>query len=145
MRYIVYTTDLQLIIYRCLQRTGSRLSRLWESSNRIGLKRQDFIKLWPFVSLPDILSQLLNRRTPFGHEILASVKEFPQYTLAVKALAVHSNGGKDPVEVELSITCGLAVEQSNAVKGKKLKGRTQMTAILTLTSDLEMVDFRRIP
>ncbi|KAF7337997.1 ATP-dependent DNA helicase MER3 [Mycena venus] len=91
------------------------------------------------------IETLLNRRAPFGHEILACVKEFPQYTLAVKEIGVSSNGGKDPVEVELSITCGLAVEQSNGPKGKKLKGRTQMTAILTLTSDLEMVDFRRIP
>ncbi|KAF7363796.1 ATP-dependent DNA helicase MER3 [Mycena sanguinolenta] len=91
--------------------------------------------------------KLLNRRSPFGHEVLASVAEFPQYTLAVQELGVRFNGGRDPVELELSITCGLvAVEQPSASKGKKqLKGRTQMTAILTLTSDLEMIDFRRIP
>ncbi|KAJ7256507.1 Sec63 Brl domain-containing protein [Mycena haematopus] len=95
---------------------------------------------------PYRIETLLNRRSPFGHEVLASVKEFPQYTLAVQEVGVQSNGGADPVELELSITCGLAVEQSSASKGKKQpKSRTQMTAILTLTSDLEMIDFRRIP
>ncbi|KAJ7685543.1 P-loop containing nucleoside triphosphate hydrolase protein [Mycena polygramma] len=89
---------------------------------------------------------LLNRRPPFGHEVLASVRELPRYTLAVNEVEVHSNGGKDPVEIELSITCGLAVEPTpNGSKAKKQKGRAQMTAILTLTSDSEMVDFRRIP
>ncbi|KAJ6490475.1 hypothetical protein DFH09DRAFT_1003499 [Mycena vulgaris] len=91
------------------------------------------------------IETLLNRRPPFGNEVLASVNELPQYTLAIKEVEVHSNGGKDPVEIELSITCGLAVEQLNPSKGRKQKGRTQMTAILTLTSDSEMVDFRRIP
>jgi ATP-dependent DNA helicase HFM1/MER3 len=61
-------------------------------------------------------------------------------------VGVYSNGGKGPVELELSVTCGLAVEQSNGSKGKKVDGgRTQMTAVLTLTSDSEIVDFRRIP
>lgn len=95
--------------------------------------------------LADIHSQLLNRRPPFGHEVLACVKSLPQYTLTVKEIGVSTHGGKDSVKVELSITCGLAVEQLNGSKGKKIKGHTQMTAILILTSDSEMVDFRRIP
>ncbi|KAJ6502143.1 Sec63 Brl domain-containing protein [Mycena sanguinolenta] len=96
---------------------------------------------------PYRIETLLNRRPPFGHEVLASVAEFPQYTLAVQKLGVQSNGGRDPVELELSISCGLvAVEPPNASKAKKQpKSRTQMTAILTLTSDSEMIDFRRIP
>ncbi|KAJ7047198.1 P-loop containing nucleoside triphosphate hydrolase protein [Mycena alexandri] len=97
---------------------------------------------------PYKIETLLNRRSPFGHEVLASVRELPQYTLAIQEVEVHSNGGKDPVEVELSISCALAaVELTNGPKGKKPRGRTftQMTAILTVTSDLEMVDFRRIP
>ncbi|KAJ6490602.1 Sec63 Brl domain-containing protein [Mycena vitilis] len=95
---------------------------------------------------PYRIETLLNRRPPFGHEVLASVRELPRYTLAVNEVEVHSNGGKDPVEIELSITCGLAVEATpNGSKAKKQKGRAQMTAILTLTSDSEMIDFRRIP
>ncbi|KAK7038046.1 ATP-dependent DNA helicase MER3 [Favolaschia claudopus] len=94
---------------------------------------------------PHRIELLLNRRPPFGHEVLASVGELPQYILAVQEVRVQSNGGKEPVEIDLSVTCGLAIEQSNAAKGKKIKGRTQMTAILTVTSDLELVDFRRIP
>ncbi|KAJ7709458.1 hypothetical protein B0H17DRAFT_1190666 [Mycena rosella] len=91
------------------------------------------------------IETLLNRRPPFGNEVLASVKELPQYTLAIKEVDVQTNGGKDPVEIELAITCGLEVEPLNPSKGRKQKGRTQMTAILTLTSDLEFIDFRRIP
>ncbi|KAJ7461495.1 Sec63 Brl domain-containing protein [Mycena latifolia] len=91
------------------------------------------------------IETLLNRRPPFGNEVLASVRELPQYTLAIKEVEVHTNGGKGPVEIELSITCGLAAEPLNPSKGRKQKGRSQMTAILTLTSDSEMVDFRRIP
>ncbi|KAJ7112430.1 hypothetical protein C8R43DRAFT_1159023 [Mycena crocata] len=91
------------------------------------------------------IETLLNRRPPFGNEVLASVKELPQYTVAIQEVEVHSNGGKDPVEIELSISCGLVVEPPNGSKGKKHKGRSQMTAIMTLTSDLEMIDFRRIP
>ncbi|KAJ7085715.1 Sec63 Brl domain-containing protein [Mycena belliarum] len=91
------------------------------------------------------IETLLNRRPPFGNEVLASVRELPQYTLAIKEVEVHTNGGKDPVEVELAITCGLATEPQTSSKGRKQKGRSHMTAILTLTSDLEMIDFRRIP
>ncbi|KAF8205795.1 hypothetical protein K438DRAFT_2014648 [Mycena galopus ATCC 62051] len=88
---------------------------------------------------------LLNRRSPFGHDVIASVQELPRYTLTIQELGVQSNGGIGPVELELSITCGLAAEQSSAPKAKKPKGRIQMTAILTLTSDSEFIDFRRIP
>ncbi|KAJ6618834.1 Sec63 Brl domain-containing protein [Mycena sp. CBHHK59/15] len=91
------------------------------------------------------IETLLNRRPPYGHEVLASVNELPQYTLAITEVEVSSNGGKDPVEVELSIKCGLLVEPLSVPKAKKQKGRYQMTAILTLTSDMEMIDFRRIP
>jgi ATP-dependent DNA helicase HFM1/MER3 len=58
---------------------------------------------------------------------------------------VCSSGGDGPVEVELSIKCSLAAEQST-IKAKKQKGRTSnMTAVLTLTSDMDFIDFRRIP
>ncbi|KAF7322399.1 DEAD/DEAH-box DNA helicase [Mycena chlorophos] len=97
---------------------------------------------------PYKIETLLNRRTPFGLEVLASVHELPTYSLSLTEVEVHSNGGKDPVEIDLSITCGLVdpPSGSGAGKAKKQKGlRMQMTAILTLTSDLEFLDFRRIP
>ena len=96
--------------------------------------------------LTHICLQLLNRRSPFGYEVLSSANEFPQYSLSVTEVALCSNGKDGPIEVELSIECGLAVEQTTAVKLKKQKNRSaNMTAVLTLTSDLDLVDFRRIP
>ncbi|KAJ7632951.1 Sec63 Brl domain-containing protein [Roridomyces roridus] len=94
---------------------------------------------------PYRIETLLNRRPPFGHEVLASANDLPQYRLSIKQVEVLSNGGKDPVQVDLSITCGLLGDVSSASKTKKGKFRSQMTAIITLTSDMEMIDFRRIP
>jgi ATP-dependent DNA helicase HFM1/MER3 len=66
--------------------------------------------------------------------------------LKATELEVRSNGGRDPVEVDLSIECGLAMEMSKSIQRKKQKGRSSyMTAVLTLTSDLDLIDFRRIP
>ncbi|KAF9075685.1 Sec63 Brl domain-containing protein [Rhodocollybia butyracea] len=90
------------------------------------------------------LEALLNRKPPFGLEMLAAAKEFPIYSLKVDQIKVYSDGGKTPVDVELSIECAL-LEESSQSKSKKVKGRmSHMTAVLTLTSDYHFVDFRRI-
>lgn len=76
--------------------------------------------------------------------MLAAAREFPSYTLKITELKVHSDGGRTPVDVELSIECGLA-EETGPTKAKKQKSRfTHMTSVLTLTSDNVFVDFRRI-
>lgn len=78
--------------------------------------------------------------------MLASLREFPVYSLKVTELEVISNGGKDPVQVNLSVECGLQVETSALSKAKKQKNRgMNMTAVLTVTSDMDFLDFRRIP
>lgn len=59
-----------------------------------------------------------------------------------------SVGDQEPVEVELSIECSLIADSSvpGVSKQKKQKGRSfNMTTVLTVTSDLEFVDYRRIP
>lgn len=90
--------------------------------------------------------QLLNRRSPFGLEVLTSVRELPQYHLNIKEVSVSSDGGNTPVTVELSVECGLADAPTKGTKTKKHKGRSMdMTAVLTMTSDLDLLDFRRIP
>jgi ATP-dependent DNA helicase HFM1/MER3 len=92
--------------------------------------------------------QLLNRRSPFGFEVLAAAQELPKYALSITEVDVTSlPGGHKPVEVELSVDCSLATDQSfSACKAKKQKGRaSNMTTVLTLTSDLDFIDFRRIP
>ncbi|KAF8228506.1 P-loop containing nucleoside triphosphate hydrolase protein [Tricholoma matsutake] len=91
------------------------------------------------------IEALLNRRPPFGLEVIASAREFPRYRLKISELGVTSNEGQDPVEVELSIECGLDESLLN-FGSKKVKGHVlNMTALLTLTSDMDFIDFRRIP
>lgn len=88
--------------------------------------------------------QLLNRKPPFGLEVLASVKELPQYYAKHDQLEVRTSDGKGPVEIDLSIECGL-VDKPGQKKAKKGKNWSlNMTSILTVTSDMDLVDFRRI-
>ncbi|KAF8911062.1 Sec63 Brl domain-containing protein [Gymnopilus junonius] len=95
---------------------------------------------------PSRIETLLNRRPPFGLEVLASVAELPQYALTIEEIGVHSDGGRNPVAVELLIKCSLVEETFCTAKSRKQRNRTfQMTTILTLTSDMGFVDVRRIP
>ncbi|KAF7986542.1 hypothetical protein HWV62_26264 [Athelia sp. TMB] len=97
---------------------------------------------------PARLEMLLNRRPPFGQELLISAKDLPQYCLKVTEIQVMpSMDGIRPVEVELAIECSLVANSSTGTtKLKKQKGRNHsMTTVLTVTSDLEFVDYRRIP
>ncbi|KAH7879983.1 Sec63 Brl domain-containing protein [Lentinula edodes] len=92
------------------------------------------------------LETLLNRRPPFGLEMLASAQEFPVYTLRVEEIRVHSDGGRTPVDIELSVECGLLQEIGPSKSKKQKPSRfSHMTSVLTLTSDNQFVDFRRIP
>lgn len=93
-------------------------------------------------------TQVLNRRPPFGQELLISAKELPQYFLKVSETQLTpSVDGTEPLQVELSIDCSLLPNSSiGTTKLKKQKGRNySMTTVLTVTSDLEFIDYRRIP
>lgn len=88
--------------------------------------------------------QLLGRRTPFGHEVLAFLQSLPPYNLSIEVDDISSYNGKKPVSVTLTISCSLA---DALVIPSKSKHRTKfpgMTSILTATSDLDFIDFRRI-
>jgi ATP-dependent DNA helicase HFM1/MER3 len=80
---------------------------------------------------------------------LSSVREFPQYSVTIRELAVaHSTVTSDnAVDVEVEIQCSVSLEGASLSKSKVQKGRHyhDMTYILTLTSDLDFIDFRRIP
>ena len=89
--------------------------------------------------------QLLNRRHPFGFSVLASVAEFPLYSLNVKETDIFSDG-TNPIQVHLLVECGLLDEVSPSIKSKKQNRHAMsITVVLTLTSDMDMIDFRRIP
>ncbi|KAI0076468.1 P-loop containing nucleoside triphosphate hydrolase protein [Panus rudis PR-1116 ss-1] len=99
------------------------------------LRKQDTLRL----------EMLLNRRPPFGNELLAIVRQLPEYTLEIEEVDVAMSDGKSPVTVELSVTCGLRDEEATGAKPKKNKGKGQdYTDILTVDSDLNFIDFRRI-
>lgn len=91
------------------------------------------------------IEELLNRRPPFGSEVLAAAKEFPKYFLSVKETRTVPSDGENPVEVELTVECGLVPDSMVPRKAKVPKrAGAEMTTLLTLTSDLTFVDFRRI-
>jgi ATP-dependent DNA helicase HFM1/MER3 len=90
--------------------------------------------------------QLLNRNPPFGDDILSFVRGLPQYHLSIEESNVITYSGHRPAEVELKIACGATFTANHAMKSKKSKkGDLGMTTILTFTSDLNYIDFRRIP
>ncbi|OAX41690.1 P-loop containing nucleoside triphosphate hydrolase protein [Rhizopogon vinicolor AM-OR11-026] len=101
-------------------------------------------------SIPKLLStsplrleELLNRRSPFGFEVLAAANELPKYFLALKDVKVSPSDGSSPVDIELSIECGI-IWDNRASKVSKKRSSAGMTTLLTITSDFVFVDFRRI-
>lgn len=79
-------------------------------------------------------------------DVLRSAAEFPQYAISIKEIGVEFDRGKTPVQVDLLIRCELVYDKINIVKPKKQRGCSfNMTAILTLTSDMDLIDLRRIP
>ncbi|OSD08552.1 P-loop containing nucleoside triphosphate hydrolase protein [Trametes coccinea BRFM310] len=126
-----------LEVMRCLN------AKAWEDRSVVLAEN----KVTTFAALrrmdPGLIEKLLNRKPPFGHEVLASVNQLPRYTVTISEedMSVKEDG----IEVELSIECGLAqnLQTQKSKKGKKQR-RWDMTLVLTLTSDNTFVDFRRI-
>lgn len=69
----------------------------------------------------------------------------PRYDLRVEETGVYESK-ENGVEVEISITCGLANTGQEGMKrkDKKLSRKViDMTSVLTISSDYELIDFRR--
>ncbi|KAG1903838.1 uncharacterized protein F5891DRAFT_1208495 [Suillus fuscotomentosus] len=91
------------------------------------------------------LEELLNRRSPFGSEVLLAANELPSYFLTLTEVKVSPSDGKCPVDIELSVECGLLLDKRASKGSKKHKrGGFDMTTLLTITSDFVFIDFRRI-
>jgi ATP-dependent DNA helicase HFM1/MER3 len=91
-------------------------------------------------------AQLLQRKIGFGHEIVASASAMPRYDLRVEETGIYESKGNG-VEVEISITCGWANtgQEGFKRKDKNLSRKViDMTSVLTISSDYELIDFRRI-
>ncbi|KAF9246342.1 P-loop containing nucleoside triphosphate hydrolase protein [Melanogaster broomeanus] len=90
------------------------------------------------------IEELLNRRTPFGFDVLAAANAFPRYFVNLKEIGSTHSNGNSPVEVQFSVECGLVFDGSVPQRVKKPKwGKTEMTTLLIVTSDLVFIDFRR--
>ncbi|THG99966.1 hypothetical protein EW026_g2490 [Hermanssonia centrifuga] len=90
------------------------------------------------------IEMLLGRRPPFGNEILALIKQLPRYSLNVTQTNVNPSDGKNPVEVDISVDCGLLEEAGCGDRKKNKTKARNATLIVTVTSDLDFIDFRRI-
>ncbi|EIN07088.1 P-loop containing nucleoside triphosphate hydrolase protein [Punctularia strigosozonata HHB-11173 SS5] len=91
---------------------------------------------------------LLNRRPPYGQEILESCKEIPTYRLEISEVEIRTKDGRGPVHVKLKVDCGRILHEgtgSNHSRLKKARHRSDKTCILTMTSDHQFLDFRTIP
>lgn len=75
-----------------------------------------------------------------------AARELPEFSLKISESSITTFGGTKPVTIELEIECSLVgIPETNTTKRKKPKHSLGMTGVLTLTSDNEFVDFRRIP
>ncbi|EJU00681.1 P-loop containing nucleoside triphosphate hydrolase protein [Dacryopinax primogenitus] len=92
---------------------------------------------------PERLELLLGRHAPFGRDVLKSVKTLPDYSLSVEETSIDPSKDNRPVCARLHISISVVCEIGRKKKGKSL--HLGATSILTWTSDLEVVDFRRIP
>ncbi|RPD80369.1 P-loop containing nucleoside triphosphate hydrolase protein [Lentinus tigrinus ALCF2SS1-7] len=141
-----------LEVLRCLNaKAWEDRSVVFRQLDDIGLKSLKVLaehNITSFAALrkmdPAHIEMLLNRKPPFGYDVLAAANQLPQYTLNLSEIDVTTR--QDGVEVELSVGCGLVPRDVKAAKSKKNKKakRYDMTLVLTLTSDHNFVDFRRI-
>ncbi|KAG9051101.1 Sec63 [Tulasnella sp. UAMH 9824] len=91
---------------------------------------------------PHRLELLLNRKPPFGRDILEEVSNLPQYRVVIREESLTHSKGAEPVVASLAIEVGLDVPLATP-KGKKIQN-AGFACILTVTSDMEFIDFRRV-
>ncbi|KAH9079272.1 P-loop containing nucleoside triphosphate hydrolase protein [Lactarius deliciosus] len=95
---------------------------------------------------PGYIDMLLNKKQASGHKILFAVRELPQYSVTIDELSVVHSTSDSPIDVELDIQCSVSWGGgSSKPKAHKNRHFADMTYVLTVTSDLEFIDFRRIP
>ncbi|PWN42347.1 P-loop containing nucleoside triphosphate hydrolase protein [Ceraceosorus guamensis] len=91
---------------------------------------------------PDRIEILLNRKPPFGKKVIESAKALPRFAIhielqeqSLKAVSGRGVCGSVSATVE---------QQQEECKGKRF-GHTMFVVCLALTSDNELVDFRKMP
>ncbi|CEH17714.1 DNA/RNA helicase MER3/SLH1, DEAD-box superfamily [Ceraceosorus bombacis] len=91
---------------------------------------------------PDRIEVLLNRKPPFGKKVIESAKALPRFAVhielqeqSLKAVPGRGVCGSVSATVE---------QQQKECKGRRF-GHTMFVVCLALTSDNELVDFRKMP
>lgn len=95
---------------------------------------------------PSQLELILNRRPPFGTQILTAISELPQYDLDITDSHIQPSRKNKAIMIELTIKCRLSGDTGETGKNSKRKSTMLgMTSILTVTNEFSFIDFRRIP
>ncbi|VDB82695.1 unnamed protein product [Peniophora sp. CBMAI 1063] len=90
------------------------------------------------------LDEIMSRKAGTGFTVLKSLAEMPRYRLEITELSTVSHGGAGPVSVKLKVKCGLLLDKGQKLKSKSGRGY-DATSVLSVTSDLDLIDYRRIP
>ncbi|KZV62156.1 P-loop containing nucleoside triphosphate hydrolase protein [Peniophora sp. CONT] len=90
------------------------------------------------------LEEIMSRKSGTGFTVLKSLSEMPRYRLEIIELSTTSHGGTSPVSVKLSVKCSLLLGKNQKLKSKSGRGY-DATSVLSVTSDLDLIDYRRIP
>lgn len=86
---------------------------------------------------------MLNRRSPFGSDIISITRTLPAYSVFVEELSSAANKATNTVNIELLVT--VSAKYTPTKDNHTPKGfDTRVTSILTITSDNQFIDFRRI-
>jgi ATP-dependent DNA helicase HFM1/MER3 len=90
---------------------------------------------------------LRNRKQASGHKIVFAARELPLCSITIDELSVAHSSGNNTIDVELEVQCAVSFEGASSSKPKARNSRHyhDVTHVLTVTSDLEFIDFRRIP
>ncbi|KAG8980181.1 Sec63, partial [Tulasnella sp. 427] len=89
------------------------------------------------------LEVLLNRKPPLGNDILEEVSALPKYRLKINEEVLTHSGGTEPVVASLAIEVGL--DGPLTTPREKKAPILGFASVLTVTSDMEFIDYRRIP
>ncbi|PWN52030.1 P-loop containing nucleoside triphosphate hydrolase protein [Violaceomyces palustris] len=116
----------------------------------IGEKSVKILAAGGILSLSDVaqcdprrIELLLSRQPPFGNMVVTSARSLPQFSLMVEQRRVNS-----PVPGEVIVTVEVTVGLSGLFRGPNrshASGRSYFICVLSLSSDQEFFDFRRMP
>ncbi|KAF8605451.1 P-loop containing nucleoside triphosphate hydrolase protein [Ceratobasidium sp. AG-I] len=95
------------------------------------------------ISLPGRIEMLLNRRAPFGSDIISIVRSLPTYTISVEKTSVVTNHAEGTIDIALSISVSAKIAPSSLARSSK-NFDTRTSSVLTISSDNQLIDFRRI-